>query len=41
MDSSVMYLGVSFLLFSIGAVGVMIRRNVIVVFMCVEMMLTA
>jgi NADH-quinone oxidoreductase subunit K len=41
MDSSVMYLGVSFLLFSIGAVGVMIRRNVIVVFMCVEMMLNA
>ena len=28
-------------LFSIGAVGVLVRRNAIVVFMCVELMLNA
>ncbi|HPU12639.1 MAG TPA: NADH-quinone oxidoreductase subunit NuoK [Aeromicrobium sp.] len=35
------YLTLSMLLFSIGAVGVLIRRNAIVVFMCVELMLNA
>jgi NADH-quinone oxidoreductase subunit K len=35
------YLYVSALLFTIGAVGVVIRRNAIVVFMCVELMLNA
>lgn len=35
------YLYVSALLFTIGAVGVVIRRNAIVVFMCIEMMLNA
>ena len=35
------YLLLSALLFSIGAVGVLVRRNVIVVFMCVELMLNA
>jgi NADH-quinone oxidoreductase subunit K len=35
------YLILSALLFSIGAVGVLIRRNAIVVFMCVELMLNA
>jgi NADH-quinone oxidoreductase subunit K len=29
------------LLFTIGAVGVLIRRNVLVMFMCVELMLNA
>ncbi|HET7326726.1 MAG TPA: NADH-quinone oxidoreductase subunit NuoK [Nocardioidaceae bacterium] len=29
------------LLFSIGALGVLVRRNAIVVFMCVELMLNA
>jgi NADH-quinone oxidoreductase subunit K len=29
------------LLFAIGAVGVLVRRNAIVVFMCVELMLNA
>jgi NADH-quinone oxidoreductase subunit K len=28
-------------LFSIGAIGVLVRRNAIVVFMCVELMLNA
>lgn len=33
------YLGLSAALFSIGALGVVIRRNAIVVFMCIELML--
>ena len=35
------YLLLSALLFTIGAVGVVVRRNAIVVFMCVELMLNA
>ncbi len=35
------YLILSALLFGIGAVGVLVRRNAIVVFMCVELMLNA
>ncbi|MCD0452196.1 NADH-quinone oxidoreductase subunit NuoK [Actinocorallia sp. API 0066] len=35
------YLVLSSLLFTIGAVGVLTRRNAIVVFMCVELMLNA
>jgi NADH-quinone oxidoreductase subunit K len=35
------YLLLSAVLFAIGAVGVLIRRNAIVVFMCVELMLNA
>src|SRR5437588_12937503 len=35
------YLLLSALLFSIGAIGVLIRRNAIVVFMCIELMLNA
>ena len=35
------YLLLSALLFGIGVVGVLIRRNAIVVFMCVELMLNA
>ena len=35
------YLLLSALLFAIGVVGVLIRRNAIVVFMCVELMLNA
>ena len=35
------YLYVAGLLFTIGAIGVVIRRNTIVVFMCVELMLNA
>ena len=36
-----MYLVLSALLFGIGAVGVMVRRNILVMFMCVELMLNA
>ena len=35
------YLYLSAVLFSIGAVGVLVRRNAIVVFMCIELMLNA
>jgi NADH-quinone oxidoreductase subunit K len=35
------YLVVAGLLFTIGAVGVLVRRNAIVLFMCVELMLNA
>ena len=35
------YLLLSALLFAVGAVGVLVRRNAIVVFMCIELMLNA
>jgi NADH-quinone oxidoreductase subunit K len=35
------YLYLAALLFTIGGAGVMIRRNAIIVFMCVELMLNA
>ena len=35
------YLTLAALLFTIGAVGVLVRRNVLVMFMCVELMLNA
>ena len=39
--STTYYLLLSAMLFSIGAVGVLVRRNAIVVFMCVELMLNS
>ncbi len=36
-----MYLMLSTILFIIGAVGVMARRNTIILFMCIELMLNA
>ena len=35
------YLALAAMLFAIGALGVIIRRNVITMFMCVELMLNA
>lgn len=35
------YLALSAVIFTIGMIGVLIRRNAIVVFMCVELMLNA
>ena len=35
------YIVLAAVLFSIGAVGVLIRRNAIVLFMCIELMLNA
>jgi NADH-quinone oxidoreductase subunit K len=35
------YLILSVLLFSIGVIGVLVRRNAIIIFMCIELMLNA
>lgn len=35
------YLLISAALFSIGVVGVLVRRNAIIIFMCIELMLNA
>ena len=35
------YLVLAAMIFTIGAVGVLVRRNVLVMFMCVELMLNA
>ncbi|HMD45566.1 MAG TPA: NADH-quinone oxidoreductase subunit NuoK [Acidimicrobiales bacterium] len=35
------YLILAALLFSIGAIGLLVRRNVLVMFMCIELMLNA
>lgn len=35
------YLALSAILFTIGIIGVLVRRNAIVIFMCVELMLNA
>ena len=35
------YLSLAAVLFGIGAVGLLVRRNVLVMFMCVELMLNA
>ena len=35
------YLILSAMLFTIGVVGVLIRRNAIIIFMCIELMLSA
>ena len=36
-----LYLTLAAMLFTIGAIGLLIRRNVLVMFMCVELMLNA
>lgn len=41
MDNLTNYLLVSAVLFSIGTIGVLTRKNAIVVFMCIELMLNA
>jgi NADH-quinone oxidoreductase subunit K len=35
------FVGLAALLFSIGAIGVLVRRNIIVIFMSIELMLNA
>ncbi|MCB9033663.1 MAG: NADH-quinone oxidoreductase subunit NuoK [Chitinophagales bacterium] len=35
------YIYLSLILFAIGALGVIVRRNAIIMFMCIEMMLNA
>ena len=39
--SPIHYVALSVILFVIGGVGVLVRRNAIVIFMCVELMLNA
>jgi NADH-quinone oxidoreductase subunit K len=41
MDLSAMSLALSALLFTIGTVGVVVRRNAIILFLCIELMLNA
>ena len=41
VPTSTWYLILSAVLFGVGAVGVMVRRNPLVMFMCVELMLNA
>ena len=41
MVSPAHYIVLAVILFVIGAVGVLVRRNAIVIFMCVELMLNA
>ncbi len=41
MVSTTEYLALGIILFSIGTFGVIIRRNVITMFMCIELMLNA
>jgi len=41
MVSSTAYLVLAAMLFSIGAVGLLVRRNPLVMFMCVELMLNS
>ena len=39
--TSTYYLVLAAMIFTIGAVGVLVRRNVLVMFMCIELMLNA
>ena len=41
MDRTQLLIGVAVALFSIGLVGVVVRRNVLVMLMCMELMLNA
>jgi NADH-quinone oxidoreductase subunit K len=41
MDLTSLSLALSAILFSLGVVGVIIRRNVIILFLCIELMLNA
>jgi NADH-quinone oxidoreductase subunit K len=41
MDMTSMSLALSVILFSIGVAGVVMRRNVIILFLCIELMLNA
>jgi NADH-quinone oxidoreductase subunit K len=41
MDLTTMSLALSAILFAIGVVGVIVRRNAIILFLCIELMLNA
>jgi NADH-quinone oxidoreductase subunit K len=40
-DTLNVYVGVAVLLFALGLLGVLLRRNTLVIFMCLELMLVA
>ena len=39
--SGAWYLGLAAVVFTIGAIGLLVRRNVLIMFMCIELMLNA
>src|SRR6516225_6246168 len=39
--SGAWYLGLAAIVFTIGAIGLLVRRNVLIMFMCIELMLNA
>ena len=41
VEAPTLYLGLSAVLFALGAIGVGIRRNPLIMFMCIELMLNA
>jgi NADH-quinone oxidoreductase subunit K len=41
MNPMTLVLVISFLLFSVGVLGVLIRRNLLIILMCIELMLNA
>ena len=41
MVPTIYYLALAGILFTLGVVGVLVRRNAIVIFMCIELMLNA
>ena len=41
MDLTTMSLALSAILFTIGVIGVIVRRNAIILFLCIELMLNA
>ena len=39
--SGAWYLGLAAIVFTIGSIGLLVRRNVLIMFMCIELMLNA
>ncbi len=39
--SGAWYIGLAAIVFTIGAIGLLVRRNVLIMFMCIELMLNA
>jgi len=39
--SGAWYIGLAAVVFTIGAIGLLVRRNVLIMFMCIELMLNA
>ena len=39
--SGAWYIGLAAIVFTIGAIGLLVRRNILIMFMCIELMLNA